>query len=471
MGSRLDAVVCVARNAGAIQLAVRALRSFREDHRVIGPAFYVLGILVRLQQFCEEALTLNALVLCAAALRRCAHAGNVQGGACYCMMYLCVSDEAVADALSMGTMELAIAALRMHRSHIYASSNASELLKVLCFDESRAVKAKQLGTPALLQAALKAHLSNETVHKNAAAALAHIQRFVDAACARVDAKMAELIAGEEAAKGSKGGAAPKTAGKGNGKGGEGAAAGWIPPPAPQPPVGADGEPALTKAQIKRRNAKAAAAARKAAAASGAAGDKKEEEEEEEEEGSDASSSDSEPPRSRPPIDFTKDAEFRRRLPPITNSPLVISPELLAASDAILAAHAALYGPNSPTQPGAADAPSQGVCDAAGETDGASTNWQPLNLQSAAAPDPTVAETATSAAPHSAAAAPVCDAPPATVSTLGAPSRSSASLFLSAASPPPSAQYVAALVAEIEALRADNAALRARVAELEARSCT
>ena len=57
------------------------------------------------------------------------------------------------------------------------------------------------------------------------------------------------------------------------------------------------------------------------------------------EGSDASSGDSEPPRSRPPIDFSKDAEFRRRLPPVTNSPLVISPELLAASDAILAAHA------------------------------------------------------------------------------------------------------------------------------------
>ena len=89
--------------------------------------------------------------------------------------------------------------------------------------------------------------------------------------------------------------------------------------------------------------KAAAAARKAAAASGSAAAAEEEEEEEEE--SDASSGDSEPPRSQPPLDFTKDAEFRRRLPPITNSPLVISPELLAASDAILAAHAALYAPS------------------------------------------------------------------------------------------------------------------------------
>ena len=375
MGSRLDAVVCTARDAGAVRLAVRALRSFPEDNRVIDSAFYVLGNLVTLQKFCEDSLSMNALELCVAALRRRANDGFVQGGACGCLAVLCGFDRAVAsDALSMGAMELALAALRNHCSNKGACACASALLKVVCFDETHAVKAKQFGAPALLQAALKAHLSTAVVQRNAAAALAHIQRFVDAACARADAKMAELI--EEAAKRSNGGAAPKKAGKGKGKGGEGAAAGWIPPAPPRRSVGADGEPALTKAQIKRRRAKAAAAARKAAAASV-------EEEEEEEEGSDVSSGDSEPPRSRPPIDFSKDAEFRRRLPPVTNSPLVISPELLAASDAILAAHAAMYAPSPSAQPGTEGATPQATsADAAGGASNALDEALPLVQPSA-----------------------------------------------------------------------------------------
>ena len=179
----------------------------------------------------------------------------------------------------------------------------------------------------------------------------------------------------------------------------------------------DGEPPLTKAQIRRRKAKAAAAARKAAAASGSAAA---EEEGEEEEGSDASSGDSEPP----PIDFSKDAEFRRRLPPVTNSPLVISPELLAASDAILAAHAALYGPNpSTTPPSANEATPQATTDAANEGSGA-----PGGASFEA------------------------------VSEVGAPPKPSPP----DASPPP-APRVDSLVAENAALRAEMDALRAQVA--------
>ena len=149
--------------------------------------------------------------------------------------------------------------------------------------------------------------------------------------------MADLIAREEAAKA--GAAAPKKVGKGKGKGKSSEAGGAgpsapppppLPPPPPSPPpVSADGEPALTKAQIKRRKVKAAAAARKTAAAFGPAAG------EEEEEGSDASSCDAEPPRSRPPIDFSKDSEFRRRL----KLPLR---DVEAEIDAIIAQHEALF---------------------------------------------------------------------------------------------------------------------------------
>ena len=336
-----DASVELAGNAGAVRLAVRALRSFPEGNLVIYAAFCVLGNLCMVQ----EAVNMNTPVLSVAALRRCAKIGSVQGSACSCLARLCGLNCAIAaNALSMGAMELALAALRTHRSNLDACTGAPLLLAALCCDETAAVKAKQLGAPALLQAALKAHPAAKDVHTNASGALARIQEFVNVASARAEANMAELIAGEEAAKGGKRTAAPKNAGKGKGKskGTEGVAA----IPFPQPPIAADCEPAPTKAQIKRRKAKAAAAARKTAAASGSA----EEEEEEEEEGSDTSSGDSELPRSRPPLDFSKDVEFRRRLPPITNSPLAISPELLAASDAILAAHAALYAPSPSAQP-------------------------------------------------------------------------------------------------------------------------
>ena len=464
---QVEAILCVAGNAGAVQLAVRALRSFPENARVITAAFYVIGHLAGLRQCCEE-----AIVLSVGALRRCAKHGNVQGAACGCLARLCGFDAlsaAAADALSMGAMELALTALRAHRAEVDVCANASVLLKVLCLDEDRAVKAKQLGAPALLQAVTKAHLSDEGVQKKAAAALARIQRFVDAACARADAKMAELIAGEEAAKGSSGGAAPKKAGKGKGKGGEGAAAGWIPPPAPpRPSVGADGEPALTKAQIKRRKAKAAAAARKAVSTSDSAAVG---EEEEEEEGSDASSGDSEPPRSRPPIDFSKDAEFRRRLPPITNSPLAISPELLAASDAILAAHAALYAPNPTTQPGAEGATPK-VMGPAREEEGTDTpDGAPLAelaaAHVAASPSPT--------APQPASVEPARDPPASAPPPRGTDALSAAVGTASPATVPPSAAacsspscaaHTAALVAEMGALRAELAALRARVAALE-----
>ena len=153
--------------------------------------------------------------------------------------------------------------------------------------------------------------------------------------------MAELIAGEEAAKGGKGGAAAAKK-VGNGKGGKKAAAGPFPPLPSLPPVPAVGEAALTKAQIKRRKAKAAAAARKAAAASRSAVG-----EEDEEEGSDLSSGDSDPlPRSRPPLDFSKDSEFRRslKLPPR---------DVEAEIDEIIAQNKALYSQRRDTQTGAA----------------------------------------------------------------------------------------------------------------------
>ena len=86
------------------------------------------------------------------------------------------------------------------------------------FYVSCAIKAKQLGAPSLLQAAMKTHPSDQSVQKCALNALARIQRFVDAACARAEANMAELLAGEKAAKKGKGtAAAPKKAGKGKGK--------------------------------------------------------------------------------------------------------------------------------------------------------------------------------------------------------------------------------------------------------------
>ena len=261
----LAAVLSIAGNAGAVRLAVRALRTFPEVNLVISAAFHVLGNLSRMQQFREEALRLRAPVLFVAALHRCANDCNVQGAACFGLARLCVFDDSIAfDALSMGAMELALAALRTHRRQAYTCANASELLNVLSFDEAQAVKAKQLGAPALLQAVLKAHIGDEGVQEEASQALARIQEFVDAASARAEANMAALIAGEEAAKGGKGGAsAPKKTGKSKGKskGCEAAAA-----PALPPPVAADGEPAPTRAQIKRRKAKAAAAARKAAAA-------------------------------------------------------------------------------------------------------------------------------------------------------------------------------------------------------------
>ena len=179
----METIVRIAGNAGAVRLAVRALRSFPEDPPVIKIAFYVLGNLVFLQRFCEEALSSNALVLVVAALGRCAKQSDVQGAACYCLARLCDSDDAAvtADALSMGAMKLALAALRSHRTNEYASANASSLSKVLCFDETCAVKAKQLGALVLLQAALKAHSLNKDVQREVAAALAYIQRFVDAA--------------------------------------------------------------------------------------------------------------------------------------------------------------------------------------------------------------------------------------------------------------------------------------------------
>ena len=510
----------VAGNAGAVRLAVRALRSFPEDLLVVGVAFYVLGTLVQLQQFREETLRLNATKLSVAAVRRCANDGIVQAGACRCLAGLCGFDEAVAldalevdrtvaaDALSMGAMELTLAVLRTHRSRSWASSSASALLNTLCLDKTHAVKAKQLGAPALLQAAMKANPSDEDVQRFASAALARIQRFVDAACARADAKMAELIAGEEAAKGGK---VLKKAGnsKNKSKSTEGVAA--TPPPLPpplsppQPPVDADGEPALTKAQIKRRKAKAAAAARKAATASSSAAAGEVEEEVEEE--SDTSSGDSELPLSRPPIDFSKDTEFRRRLPPVINSPLVISPELFAASDAILAAHAALYAPNPSTQP-VVEGPSPHVTGhAAGEEEGADApdgaSLATMSSPRAAGP-PASAPLASSAhaaggseggdatdarrpsvpaaSPPAAAAASAAPASPADLAAAAGSDRdvppatlSRGALVPSASvqAPPthgllPPAQRVEALAAENEALRAEVAALRARMTELEAR---
>ena len=239
---------------------------------------------------------------------------RITASACYCLVgHFCRSEDNVSDAARLGILELALSALRAHRSNACICGRVSELLCFLCFDEARAINAKKQGAPALLQAALKAHPCDESVQEEASEALARIQRFVEAAFARAEANMAELIAGEDAAKEGKGAAAvPKKAGRGKGKSGGGAAIAPAPPPPPQPPVAAGDIPVLTKAQIKRRKAKAAAAARKAAAAPGSAAG--EEEEEEEGEGADTSSDVSEPFRPRrPPLDFSADGEFRRSM--------------------------------------------------------------------------------------------------------------------------------------------------------------
>ena len=202
---------------------------------------------------------------------------------------------------------------------------------------------------------MKAHMSDNELQKEAAAALARIQHFIDAASVRAEANMAELIAGEEAGKGAT--VSPKKAGKGKGKvkGGEAAAAGpsappsnlLPPPPSFPPPVAVDGVPALTKAQIKRHKAKAAADARKAdARKASVASMAVEKVEEDEEDTSDASSHDSAP--RRPLYDFSKDSEFRRslKLPPRN---------VEAEIDEIIAQHEALYLQKSEARPGAAAA--------------------------------------------------------------------------------------------------------------------
>ena len=336
----------IAGNAGAVSLAVRALRSFPGDARVVCRAFYVLQHLaLSHNKFREEALVgSNALVLCFSAVRRYPNDADLQGSALWCVAHLSGSDVvALADALSMGAMELTIAALRKHRAKNSTCTGAIACLRMLSYDEARAVHAKQLGAPALLQAAMKAHISDNELQKEAAAALARIQHFVDAASLRAEAIMAELIAGEEGAKG--GTVAPKKAGKGKGKGKSSkeavACPSALPPPQllppPPPPVAAGGEPALTKSQLKRRKAEVAAAARKAAAG------------EEEEERPDASSGDSDPlPRSRPPLDFSKDSEFRRRL---KLPPRNVEAEI----DEIIAQHEALFRQKSGVQTGAAGA--------------------------------------------------------------------------------------------------------------------
>ena len=425
----------VAGNAGAVRLAVRVLRSFPEDAGVIAVAFCVLAEVAISPRFCEEALGLNAVVLCAAALRRCAKNIKAQAGACGCLARLCQFDDqhAVAfDALSMGAMELAVAALRNHRSSLGVGGNASGLLYVVCFDESTAVKAKQLGVPALLQATLKAHPSDANVQTNASAALARIKHFVDAASARAEANMADLIAGEEAAKGGKGGAAAaKKVGKGKGKGGKEGAAGPLAFPPPPPPVAADGEPSLTKAQLKRRKAKVAAAVRKAAAASGSTAG----EEEEEVEGSDASSADVELPRSRPPLDFSKDSEFRRslKLPPR---------DVEAEIDAIIAQQEALLSLGREAQTSNVGTASPAPTGVADEPDALTLSEPPLR------------ETRADETPHlhPLRSAPFTDTP-----------------FPSAAPPSPPKVIGRAPAAgdDHDVLRADNSRLRGEVASLQA----
>ena len=434
----------------------------------------------------------GALKLAVCALSRLPKSVDVSSSACFLLANLTRKGDVASTAVGMGAMELALSALRHHGANMHVSRFSSGLMHNLCFDETLAVKAKQLGAPALLQAALKAHPSDEMVQENAADTLDRIQRFVDATCARADAKMAELIAGVEAAKGGKRGAsAPKKAGKGKIK--SGAVAGSLPsstflpspPPPPPPPVAADGEPVLTKAQIKRRKAKAAAATRKAAAASGTATG------EDEEEGSDASSGDSEPPRSRPPIDLSKDAEFRRRLPPVTDSPLAISPELLAASDAILAAHAALYAPSPSTQLVAEGAMLPTTSEAAGEEEGAETPG--ARLRSPCVSPPGSASETSAAAPSAdtlLSAAQAIGTPAGTGAAAAAGGEVSSDTPLAALAPPASpspetARPDAILLADVAALRAalagkeaenvalrrekeaEAAALRARVAALEA----
>lgn len=81
---------------------------------------------------------------------------------------------------------------------------------------------------------MKAHATDTVLQKEGAAALAHIQKFVDAACARAEANMAELLAGEEEAKSGAAAPKPKKAGKGKGKGKGGEVAGAV-PSAPPPP--------------------------------------------------------------------------------------------------------------------------------------------------------------------------------------------------------------------------------------------
>ena len=512
----LEATVARAGNAGVVPLAVGALRTFPNNVLLIYNALTVLGNVSSDVQLRAEALNLNALAFGVAALRRYTleshshilltwvfrHAKyeSIADAACHCLSCLCLSEDATAaDAARLGIMELALSALRVHRSDARVLYSASLLLRNLCFDEARAIKAKQLGAPEFLQAAKKAHPSVESVQMSASDALARIQHFLNAACARAEANMAELIAGEEAAKKGKGiAAALKKEGKGKGKKGEGIAAGFFPPPPPQEahasPVAAGALPILTKTQIKRRKAKAADAARKVAAASGSTAAM---EDEEEGSGSDVSSDDSEPFRPRrPPLDFSADGEFRRSMN------LSRRPGIEAEIDKMVAESEARHA----AKLAAAAAVSHALHDAMSETQGADTSGgaaaassEPSALPfSSAAPRleaapssislhaPLVAEAAPVGASAVAAAAFLCDPLPSPLPlACPDPAASSARVAEPAAASPlspssqPSALHTtppdvgcslpscAALTIENAALRADVAALRARVSALEA----
>ena len=197
---------------------------------------------------------------------------------------------------------------------------------------------------------------------------------------------------------------------------------------------------LTKAQIKRRKAKAAAAACKAAAASGSAVG-----EEDEEVRSDVSSGDSEPLlRARPPLDFSKDSEFRRslKLPPR---------DVEAEIDEIIAQHEALYSQRHETQPGAAppvstDAVAARAIDTTQPSSTAATHFVASSLETSKHVE------------QPAHPSPIPDAD-------GALSRLAALLTSCSIAPHP-ASLEAALV-DIAALREEVAALRAQLAARDA----
>ena len=112
-------------DGGAINLAVRAIRSFPLNSPLLLQAFSLLGQLAVQPQFHEHILNLGAFKLAVSALSRLSKTMDVCGSACYLLVNLTSAEAVASDALSMGAMELALSALRHHAFPRFLGSSSA----------------------------------------------------------------------------------------------------------------------------------------------------------------------------------------------------------------------------------------------------------------------------------------------------------------------------------------------------------